>query len=426
MNIPFEKSFASNQKSKYWSSKNKLKPEDILNNRSHTKYWFYCIKCKHDFDIALSHIHEGKWCKYCNSGALCEDLNCLFCLYKSFASNLRSRNWDTEKNGDLKPRDITRSCGKVCYFVCEYGHSFCKKINYIYNGKWCSVCCNSKRLCLNENCQKCFNNSFASHPKTIYWNYEKNNQIKPREVFRCNKNKFWFSCIICMHIFDISLDNVSEGKWCKYCKGNDLCDNENCEFCFNKSFASCEKSKYWLIDLNNGIIPREICRNSGKKCWFKCDVCYISFKIYLPSVTGGHWCNVCKNKTELKLFKMLSVNYPTLINNYAVEWCKNIRCLPFDFCIPELKIIIELDGIQHFKQVRDWSPPEKQYETDIYKQTCANNNDYSTIRLLQEDVWNDRNDWFLKLQNAILEIISNKNEIQNIYICNNNTYDKYL
>jgi len=28
--IPFEKSFASHEKSKYWSNKNKLKPEEVL------------------------------------------------------------------------------------------------------------------------------------------------------------------------------------------------------------------------------------------------------------------------------------------------------------------------------------------------------------------------------------------------------------
>lgn len=425
MNILFEESFASNPKSTYWSSINKLKPEDILNNKSHTKYWFECIKCKHCFDISLSHIHEGKWCRYCNSGALCEDINCLSCLYKSFASNFHSKNWDKEKNGNLKPRYFTRSSGKVCYFICDEGHSFDLKINYVANGKWCSVCCNSKRLCLSSDCQKCFNNSFASHSNAKYWNYEKNKQ-KPREVFRCNNKKFWFYCILCNHEFNISLNHVSTGQWCKYCKGDNLCDNETCGFCLNKSFASCSKAIYWNYTKNNQVKPRDVCKNSGKHFWFKCEICYIDFNKYLPDVTGGHWCPVCINKTELKLFNMLSIIYPTLIHSFVVEWCKNIKCLPFDFCIPEFKIIIELDGRQHFQQVCDWIPPEKQYENDKYKETCANTNAYSMIRLLQEDVWNDKNDWFLKLQTEILKIISNKKEIQNIYICNNDEYNNYL
>jgi len=425
MSIPFKLSFASNPKSIYWSNKNKKLPNEILNNQSKTKFWFECVKCKHHFDINLHHVSEGKWCRYCNSAALCDDINCLSCLYRSFASNIRSKNWDKEKNGKLKPRDISRSSGKICYFMCEYGHSFSQKINYVANGKWCSICCNSKRLCLSDDCQKCFNNSFASHPNSKYWNYEKNNGVKPREIFRCNNNKFWFFCIICKHDFDIDLDHASHGRWCKYCKGNNLCD-DNCDFCFNKSFASYPKSMYWNYEKNNGIKPREVCKNSGKKFWFNCDVCNANFNKYLPDVTGGHWCPYCRNKTELKLFNILSSIYPTLIHNFSVEWCKNIKCLPFDFCLPELKIIIELDGRQHFKQVRNWTGPQEQFKKDKYKEKCANDNNYSTIRLLQEDVWNDSNDWFIKLKNAIVDIINSTEEIQNIYICTNNAYDNYL
>ena len=39
MAIPFEKSFASHEKAKYWSSKNELKPEGVARG-SNKKYWF--------------------------------------------------------------------------------------------------------------------------------------------------------------------------------------------------------------------------------------------------------------------------------------------------------------------------------------------------------------------------------------------------
>jgi very-short-patch-repair endonuclease len=93
-------------------------------------------------------------------------------------------------------------------------------------------------------------------------------------------------------------------------------------------------------------------------------------------------------------------------------------------CIPENKIIIELDGRQHFEQVLNWSSPEEQYENDKYKEKCANNNGYSTIRLLQEDVLYDEYNWLEELKNAI-EKIKNEKIIQNIYMCKNNEYFKY-
>ncbi|MFN3135355.1 MAG: DUF559 domain-containing protein, partial [Candidatus Kryptonium sp.] len=52
------------------------------------------------------------------------------------------------------------------------------------------------------------------------------------------------------------------------------------------------------------------------------------------------------------------------------EWCcnpKTGRILPFDFCIEEKKVIIEVDGPQHFEQISNWTSPEKQKDRDFYK-----------------------------------------------------------
>ncbi len=96
--------------------------------------------------------------------------------------------------------------------------------------------------------------------------------------------------------------------------------------------------------------------------------------------------------------------------------------LPFDFVLEDIKIIIELDGGQHFKQVRDWKSPEEQQKIDKYKMDCANNNGFSVIRILQEDVFSDSYNWLDELKNNI-EKIRAENIIQNIYMCKNNEYD---
>jgi hypothetical protein len=98
--------------------------------------------------------------------------------------------------------------------------------------------------------------------------------------------------------------------------------------------------------------------------------------------------------------------------------------LPFDFCIPEYKIIIELDGPQHFQQISNWSSPEEQFENDKYKETCANDNSYSVIRLLQEDVFYDTYDWVKELCETIEEI-KNGDEVVNVYLCKNGEYDAF-
>jgi len=135
-------------------------------------------------------------------------------------------------------------------------------------------------------------------------------------------------------------------------------------------------------------------------------------------------CPRCMNKTEGKFYNILFNMYPYIIHQFKKDWCKNKRYLPFDFCIPEYKIIIELDGPQHFQQVSNWCTPEEYIKNDKFKEECANNNGYSVIRLLQEDVMNDTYDWVKELCDAI-EQIKSSNEITNIYLSKNNEYDNF-
>jgi very-short-patch-repair endonuclease len=136
----------------------------------------------------------------------------------------------------------------------------------------------------------------------------------------------------------------------------------------------------------------------------------------------GQRCPKCVKKTETKLYEKIQPLYSTIIHQFKQEWCKKLRYLPFDFCIPEYKIIIELDGPQHFQQISNWSSPEEQFENDKYKEKCANDNGYSVIRILQEDVYYDTYDWAKELCETINEI-KNGDEIVNVYLCKNNEYD---
>ena len=77
------------------------------------------------------------------------------------------------------------------------------------------------------------------------------------------------------------------------------------------------------------------------------------------------------------------------------------RILPFDFCIPDLKLIIEIDGLQHFEQVSNWKPPELQQERDVFKMNLALDNGYTIIRIYQPDIYLNRNNWDTETEEAI-------------------------
>jgi very-short-patch-repair endonuclease len=138
----------------------------------------------------------------------------------------------------------------------------------------------------------------------------------------------------------------------------------------------------------------------------------------------GMGCQFCKNKTEGKLLKHLREIYPSLLTQFSPSWIKPRR---FDFCIPEHKIILELDGRQHFQVVMNWINPQENFANDKAKEKLAEENDYCVIRLLQEDVYYNRYDWLTELTENIQLLIDNKPTIQNIYMEKNNKYySRYL
>ena len=107
-------------------------------------------------------------------------------------------------------------------------------------------------------------------------------------------------------------------------------------------------------------------------------------------------------ETEAKLFEWSKTNHvPNIEREKRFDWCKNIISYPFDFCIEQYKLIVELDGGGHFFQVMNWRSFGETQKIDKYKMDCANKNGYSIIRISQLDVWNDKNDWENNLKNAI-------------------------
>jgi len=159
-----------------------------------------------------------------------------------------------------------------------------------------------------------------------------------------------------------------------------------------------------------------------------CRKCGEDFQSSPNNYRGRKGCPNCKKKTELKLYKAIIPIYSSTIRELSVDWCRNQETnkhFRFDFCIPKLKIIIELDGIQHIRYVKFFDRKltfEERHERDEYKQQCANDNEYHMIRILQEDVLYDKNDWLGNLQKEIEYIINNPNVIHNRYICDNDEY----
>jgi very-short-patch-repair endonuclease len=415
----FKKSFASYEKAKYWNyKKNKLKPIEVYLN-SLEKIHIDCDKRNHTFESTPKRINEGHFCLYCANLKICDDSNCYECLKKSFVTHPLALSWSI-KNDVLPHQVFKNSTSQKYYFDCKK----CKhKLHMILgsldeNTNNC-IYCAGKKLCDYVYCKPCFNKSFASSSFAKYWS--KKNKVEPRDITRNSHKKYWFDCPKCNHEFETTPSHIDENKAnCVYCASQKMCYEDDCNFCFDKSFASHEKSKYWSD--KNKLKPREVFKSTDSKYFFDCNFCNEEFNTSLASVKRGNWCSLCVNKTEKMLKDWLDEKYgkDNVKTQYIVH--NGDKKYLFDFYLPNLNLIIELDGLQHFKQVGNWKSPEDALKNDINKINLSIQLNLSIIRILQEDVYYDRNDWDTKLLNCIQRYDTPKC----IFIDNENLYKKHI
>jgi len=314
MSIPFEKSFASHEKAVFWSSKNEKKPEEVF-KCSGKKFWFDCHECKHQFHSVLQTITKGHWCPYCSNQKLCDSNYCEMCFNKSFASHEKSVFFLIIEN-KCKPRDIFKSTGKKYWFHCDKcKHQFEISLNNITSGYWCPYCAiPSKILCKSIDCQMCYDRSFASNEKSVFWSNE--NNCQPRNVFKSSHKEYLFDCIDCKHVNNIALQNVTKGNWCSYCSNQKLCDSCDCQLCFSKSFASHEKAIFWSS--KNDCQPRDVFKSARNKYLFNCNKCNNEF---LKALYHKTWCPICSPKYSKTQIQWL--NFISSYNQIQIQHAEN-------------------------------------------------------------------------------------------------------
>jgi hypothetical protein len=109
----------------------------------------------------------------------------------------------------------------------------------------------------------------------------------------------------------------------------------------------------------------------------------------------GQGCPKCINKTEGKVFNFLLeiLDEDDIEYQYSPDWAinKNGNKIRYDFYIPSINAILEIDGEQHFEEDHKWY--DDQHTKDTEKTRLANENGIYVIRFVQEEIWDDSIDW---------------------------------
>lgn len=385
-------------------SRNEFKPEEISSN-SNRKMYFNC-------DIHKEHKSEGyiinnitnhrtyAKCKQCFSfGQWCIDNN----------RNDLLELWDYEKN-DKSPFEAAQKSGKY-YFKCEKGKHESEKHGLIHitsnNTKISCVHCNS------------FGEYYGEDFLKKYWDYNKN-VISPYDIEKSSKKYIWIKCDNERHgSYKITCNHYFSGKRCPYCAHIKLHIDDSLGKLYPKSFE--------LWSDKNSMSPYDMFAHSGIKVYWKCE--NKKHRDYLrqvhKSVEAEFRCPCCVAEESSSVIQSKTTSYldslPYTIlheNNCTIipKHPETLRNMPYDNEIKELKLIIEVNGIQHYKESgfhnlqakrRNTTPTiefNRGVERDLYKERYALKNGYHYLVLPYWDF--DKEDTYkIKINNKISEIL---------------------
>ena len=196
-----------------------------------------------------------------------------------------AKEWNYEKNGNLKPEHFASNSNKKVWWKCNKGHEWQSKISHRNNGIGCPYCSN-------QNVLKGYNDLQTLNPILANeWDYDKNGEITPDMVTLGSTRKVWWKCSE-GHEWQAVINNRSKGRGCPYCSGRYAIKGKNDLKTVNPTLA-----KEWNYEKNNGLTPAELLPNSDKKVWWKCSNGH-EWQATIGSRNKGSSCPICrKNKT---------------------------------------------------------------------------------------------------------------------------------
>ena len=118
-----------------WNYKknNRLTPEDVLSNSSQ-KVWWRCNN-GHEWQSIIHSRNSGVGCPYCSSKKVLKGYNDLETINPVLA-----KEWNYEKNINLKPTMVTVNSGKEVWWKCSEGHEWVMRIQTRNRGAQCPMC----------------------------------------------------------------------------------------------------------------------------------------------------------------------------------------------------------------------------------------------------------------------------------------------
>ena len=177
------------------------------------------------------------------------------------------------------------------------------------------------------------------------WNWEKNNDLTPRDVLPNSEKKVWWKCKK-GHEWQASINSRNKGHGCPYCSGLYVIKGKNDLQTINPTLA-----KEWNWEKNNDLTPRDVLTNSEKKVWWKCQKGH-EWQATITNRNRGRGCPICNSERQTSFPEYVIVYY---IKKYGLDVIHSYKANGYelDIYIPSRKIAIEYDGYFWHKNKTD-------------------------------------------------------------------------
>ena len=291
---------------------------------SKRKIWWICNK-GHEWEASINNRNKGTGCPQCSGRQVIVGYNDLATVNPKLA-----KEWNYEKNGELKPDMVMANSGKKVWWICKKGHEWEASIDNRSRGRDCPFCANKQLL-------KGYNDLATINPKLAKeWNYEKNGELKPDMIMANSGKKVWWICNK-EHEWEASVINRNRGTGCSICTGQQVYKGYNDLATINPNLA-----KEWNYEKNDKLKPDMVMTNSNRKVWWKCNKGH-EWQATIYSRNNGNGCPTCAKELQSSFPEQAIYFYIKKAFPDAINGDHHLK-MELDIFIPSKKIAIEYDG----------------------------------------------------------------------------------